>query len=136
MNFAEYTQWIVLGIGVFSLFNLLLVISSFSKIKRERTANAELQKRVGALEDDVKAIYDSVSNMGGKINTVMKDHRILKDQQEQLTLKEPSQQSYKNAIQQLRNGDPINKIVESSGLSQGEIELLKLLNASEFSKEN
>lgn len=100
-------------------------------MRRLRSSNRSLRSRIHNLEDDVKSIYGTATNMGEKLKLVAHHYKILKEQQEQLSLKEPSQQSYRNAIQQIRHGDSTSKIVETSGLSRGEVELLRILNARE-----
>ena len=128
MSMLNYIQWDHLILGGVCLISLTLVLVLFGKSSQLKRVNRNLRKRVHDLEDDVKTLYSTAATIGEKIKIMEKDNRILKEQQEQLSLKEPSQQSYKNAIQQIRNGDSIGKIVESSGLSMGEIELLRLLN--------
>lgn len=130
MAVSDLVQWDILALGIFCLVNLGLVILFSSKLHKVKRSNLHLRKRIHNLEDDVKTLYSTASNIGEQFKIVQKDNRILKEQQEQLSLKEPSQQSYKNAIQQIRNGDSTSKIAETSGLSKGEIELLRLLNAS------
>lgn len=126
-------QWDYLILGCVGLVNFVLVLTLFGRTIHFKRSNRNLRKRVHDLEDEVKTLYSTAATIGEKIKTIEKDNRILKEQHEQLSLKEPSQQSYRNAIQQIRNGDSTGKIVESSGLSLGEIELLRLLNKKQVS---
>jgi len=136
MTTSDYFHWDILILGIIGLVNFALLMLFFSKTRRLKRSNISLRKRIHDLEDDVKVLYSTTLNIGEKFKSVQKDNRILKEQQEQLSLKEPSQQSYKNAIQQIRNGDTTSKIVETSGLSLGEVELLRLLNASESASQS
>ncbi len=120
-----------LALMAFCLLNAVAVGVCFAKQRRLRAGNRSLRKRVRNLEDDIKALYHATGTMGEHLKVVKHHYKFLKEQQEQLSLKEPSQQSYRNAIQQIRNGDSTAKIVETSGLSKGEVELLRLLNARE-----
>jgi len=92
-----------------------------------RAKQQSFRRHTRDLEDDVNSLFASGTTLGNKIQELEKSLRILKEQQEQLTLKEPNQQTYRNAIHSINNGESINQISESSGLSRGEVELLTLL---------
>ena len=122
----EYLQWDLFV--VVSLFLLTIYYSSRAHAKHrilfERyKEQVEITK---ALQDDVKVLYESANNLGVSVKKLEHGAKVLKEQQEQLTLKEPNQQAYRNAIQAIQNGETINKVSETSGLSRGEVELLKM----------
>ncbi len=131
MNILPFAYWALLAMGVFCLISVLLAAGGYIKLQRLNKDNTLLHKRIYEISDDVKVLYNVTATMGEHLKIVQKNSRILKEQQEQLSLKEPNQQSYRNAVQQIRNGDSIGKIVETSGLSRGEVELLRLLNEKE-----
>jgi len=126
MVFMEYLQWDLLV--VISLF-LLSIYYTFRAHAKNRILSNRYKEQTEiskALQDDVKVLYESASNLGVSIKKLEHSGKVLKEQQEQLTLKEPNQQAYRNAIQAIQNGETINKVSETSGLSRGEVELLKM----------
>lgn len=131
MAIMQFSHWDTVALGTFCFLNLLITGLCLIKIRHLKSANQSLHSRIHHMEEDIKALHGTTNHMGDHLKAVKYHYRILKEQQEQLSLKEPSQQSYRNAIQQIRNGDSTTKIVETSGLSRGEVELLRLLNSKE-----
>ena len=134
MGIVQSVNLDVLALAAFCLINLGLIAFCLVKLRNLKQSNRSLRRRVHDLEDDIKVLFSTTSNMGEQLKSIQHTNKILREQQEQLSLKEPSQQSYRNAIQQIRSGETTNKIVETSGLSRGEVELLRILNASESGK--
>ena len=85
-------------------------------------------KLIRQLSGDVKLLFSATSAMETKIDELHKHLDALAQRQDQFTLQEPSQQAYRHAINLMKNGVKLDEVVEKSGLSRGELELLKLLN--------
>lgn len=120
-------DWIILGLIAFSVINLIMVSRAYSRLRHQKVKVYSQKRRIHDLEEDVRALYEASTTLGSKLHSLEHSSRVLKEQQEQLTLKEPNQQTYRNAIQAIHNGNSVNQVAESSGLSRGEVELLTLL---------
>ena len=120
-------DFILLTLACICIINFVMLLKNSSKFRHQKAKVHAQKQRIHELEDDVKAIFESAVTFGNKLQSLEQSNRVLKEQQEQLLLKEPNQQTYRNAIHAIHNGDTVNEIAESSGLSRGEVELLKLL---------
>ena len=127
MALLDTVEWNLISLLALCLINLAMVIPLYSKVRRQRVKIHSQKRRISDLDEDVRALYESASTFGNKLHTLEISTRVLKEQQEQLTLKEPNQQTYRNAIKAIHNGDSVNQVADSSGLSRGEVELLTLL---------
>ena len=136
MATLEMLNWDLLALAAFCIINLGFVTRCYSKLRYQRGKLHSQKRRIRELEDDVQALYESASTLGNQIQLLEQSNRVLKEQQEQLSLKEPNQQTYRNAIAAIHNGESINDVATSSGLSRGEVELLNLLQSINNSKEN
>ncbi len=139
MVLMEYLKWDLLVVSLF-LLTFYYTYRAHAKNQILSKCFSEQAKITKALQDDVKVLYESASNLGVSLKKLEHGSKVLKEQQEQLTLKEPNQQAYRNAIQAIQNGETINKVSETSGLSRGEVELLKMfqkfdVNTSEKKQE-
>lgn len=114
------------GVMAYCLFTFILLMRCYKRLRKQKGHLQGHRRRIHDLEDDVRALYDSGTNLGNKLQALEKSYRVLNEQQEKLSLKEPDQQTYRNAIQAIHNGEEVNQVAESSGLSRGEVELLTL----------
>jgi len=80
------------------------------------------------LHVELKKLSDHAAMSEDKLRRIV--HRIcsLEDAQSQLSLKEPSQQTYQHAVHLAKSGADIKAITDASGLSHGEAELIMLLH--------
>lgn len=117
-------------VGGLCLLNFIFAVFYFRKLKQLKKSSVKIQNEFNQhlleLAGDVKALYESGSTLGNKMKNLEYGAKMMKEEQEKLSLKEPSQQMYRNAVQQIHNGESVNKISETSGLSRGEVELLQL----------
>ncbi len=127
----ESVQWEHILLGIFFITNVILVKKYQRKLQVLQRVQEEGDKKILVLAGDVKALYESGATIGGKVKSLEFGSKMLREEQEKLSLKDPDQQMYRNAVQQIHNGESVNKISESSGLSRGEIELLKLFQKND-----
>lgn len=120
-------------LAVFVLANIAFTMICFRRLKQEKAKNAELYRRLNEVSWDVKGLYDSSKGVGNRLHSIERRTQALEETQEQFTLKDPSHQTYQNAMRMMNDGASVEKISESSGLSKGEIELLSLLRKIEGS---
>lgn len=140
-NFSNFVtssslSWSLIGLGGFFLINFCVVIFLFFKVKQLQRAKQDADKKLHEIVNDVKALFEVGSTLGNKIKHLEYAAKIMREEQEQLSLKEPSQQMYRNAVQLINSGESINKISESSGLARGEVELLKLFQRIDTETKN
>ncbi len=135
-DFMQNIRWEFVALSVFCVFNLILLIKSRAKIAALEKSQAIDNKHLLELAGDIKALYESGTTMGRRLKSLEYGAKMLKEEQEQLSLKEPSQQMYRNAVQLINSGESVNKISKSSGLSRGEVELLKLFQRIETESKN
>ncbi|MDH3326673.1 MAG: DUF2802 domain-containing protein [Gammaproteobacteria bacterium] len=126
LSVIQNFPWDIITLSVFCIMNFVFIIRSKNRFQALEESQIQLNAHLLELAGDVKALYESGTNLGGKLKSLEYGSKMLKEEQEKLSLKEPSQQMYRNAVQQINNGESVNKISESSGLSRGEVELLKL----------
>ncbi len=98
------------------------------RLKRELTQLRELHSQSGQdLRDDIKVLYKSAGGMGDKLKRLERTVRSLEERQNQLSLSAPGEQVYAQAARMLARGVELEEVVGASGLSRGEVELLRLL---------
>ena len=125
LNIIENLRWDMIALGAFFLVNLIVFVNLQTKLQALQRSQADLNTHLLELAGDVKALYESGTTLGSKVKSLEFGSKVLKEEQEKLSLKDPDQQMYRNAVQQINNGETVNQISASSGLSRGEIELLK-----------
>jgi len=131
LNIIENLRWDIVALSGFCLVNFIFAVNYYTRLKALQVSQMEVNKHMLELAGDVKALYESGATLGGKVKGLEFGAKLIKEEQEKLSLKEPSQQMYRNAVQQINNGESVNQISESSGLSRGEVELLKLFQKSD-----
>ena len=94
--------------------------------RRERATDAALQR----LREDVQALCTGAVNMGKHLAAMEQKIRRLSERQDQLELRDPSQQAYGHAIRLAQRGAEIDELIASCGLTRGEAELLLRLHRS------
>lgn len=123
--------WLLISVIGFSTVNLCFTSLLLFKIKKLKAGNIISNSQIRENLNDIKALFQSGSTLGGKIKSLEFAVKIMKEEQEQISLKEPSQQTYRNAVELIKQGESVTTISESSGLALGEIELLKLFQRIE-----
>ena len=103
----------------------LLRISRFSR--RER----QWQDTVQCLQKDVTALCAGAVNVGKHLTEMEQRVRRLHERQDQVELRDPSQQSYGHAIRLAQRGADADELISSCGLARGEAELLLRLHSVE-----
>ena len=90
---------------------------------------AEATRRV--LEADMRALATSAVGVGERVRDLEQRLRQLADRQEQQALSEPASQPYQQARKLAQRGVDTEELVEIYGLTQGEAELIAMLNRME-----
>lgn len=121
----------VIILSMFLLLNLGYCGYIQFKLTSLYSEKAQILADLDDVRKNIKALFDSARGVGNRLQSLERRTGVIEDQQEELTLKEPSHLSYENAIRLVKNGESLEKVVESSGLSRGEVELLSLLSRVE-----
>ncbi len=127
MDTLKMMPWDLIALVTYGLVSLVLLVRCYSRLRKQKGQLHSQRRRIHALEDDIRSLYDSGTTLGNKIQYLEQGCRVLKEQQEKLSLKAPDQQTYRNAIQAIHNGESPKRVADNSGLSRGEVELLTLL---------
>lgn len=132
---GENVQLIWAVVAAVALVNSVLIgycVSRLRAMTQLQKMDRELEKAHSALRSDVKALFDSAKGLGSKLNQIERQMRSMEERQDQLSLKEPSEQAYSHSVRLIKSGVPVEQVIEQSGLSRGEVELLLLLNRIEI----
>ena len=97
-------------------------------IRRLRQQVARQQGVLQALERDLQGICHGARGMGEVVGRLEDKLRRLTERQDQLSLREPVQQAYHQAIRLAHRGASVEELVEACGLPRGEAELIQVLH--------
>lgn len=117
---------IAIGLAVVLAVALLLA----KKQSRLERALAENQERVDRLMDELKALYAGAAGQGSHIARIEAQMNQLSERQEQFDVKDPTSQSYSEAIELIQSGASIDELVRH-GLRREEAELLMRLHGEQ-----
>ncbi len=91
----------------------------------------EVEANQRVLQADMRALANSAVGVGERVRELEQRVRQLADRQEQQVLNEPASQSYQQARKLAQRGADTEELVEIYGLTQGEAELIAMLNRME-----
>ncbi len=100
------------------------------KQSRLQHALAENQAKTERLMDELKALYAGAAGQGNHIARLETQVNSLSDRQEQLDVKDPTSQSYSEAIELIQNGASIDDLMRR-GLRREEADLLMRLHGEQ-----
>lgn len=126
---SPYAVWAAISAGA-----LINAIAIFVISRRLHERNRAQERVIRQLGNEIKLIFSASSEMEHRIDELNKCLTAVSQRQDQQTLQEPTQQAYRHAINLMRSGVQLDEVVEKSGLSRGELELLKLLNKSDVTE--
>ncbi len=105
-----------------------LVALLFAHIK-----NTQLQSRLREMQDtlhnvqsDVSAVCSGAVNLGQHLAQLEQRTHLLIQRQDQLELKAPATQSYRQASKMMNKGAELEEVIADCGLARGEAELVAL----------
>lgn len=116
----------ILWLGIFSLLLMnLYSFYHFSRLVRER--RREVQQGLAYLRREIKDIYAASDTVDDRVRQVLKKIQAMEEQYNDLLQRFPAERNYRAALSMLKEGIDSNKVMEHSGLSRGELELLQRL---------
>ncbi len=83
------------------------------------------------LQTDIRALVTAAVGVGERVRELELRLRSVTERQEQQELNEPASQSYQQARKLARRGADMGELVDVYGLTQGEAELISILNRME-----
>jgi septal ring factor EnvC (AmiA/AmiB activator) len=116
--------FIAIGLVVVLAVALMLLAKRQSRLQQALTQN---QERIDRLMDELKALYAGAAGQGNHIARIEEQINQLSDRQEQIDVKDPTSQSYSEAIELIQSGASIDELVRH-GLRREEAELLMRLH--------
>jgi len=119
--------FIAIGLVVVLAVALVLLAKRQSRLQQ---ALAQNQERIDRLMDELKALYAGAAGQGNHIARIEEQINQLSDRQEQIDVKDPTSQSYSEAIELIQSGASIDELVRH-GLRREEAELLMRLHGQQ-----
>ncbi len=104
------------------------LVQSFYLAHRLRHISRQRNRAVDALSGDVRALFDSAVGLGERLNNVERQLRAIEERQDQIDLKEPSYQSYGQAIRLVKNGADVDQLIANCDITRGEAELIAMFH--------
>ncbi len=109
---------LLLGMGlVYGVLSLRL-----SRLQRR------YQDEMEHVQRELVLMASSARGLGRKLGELERQQRVVEERLDQFSLKEPGEQVFHHAVRLLKNGADIDTVMEQSGLSRGEVELLQRMN--------
>ena len=106
------------------------VVLLAKKQSRLQHTLAENQAKTERLMEELKALYAGAAGQGNHIARLETQVNSLSDRQEQLDVKDPTSQSYSEAIEMIQSGASIDDLM-GRGLRREEAELLMRLHGEQ-----
>ncbi|MCF6337808.1 MAG: DUF2802 domain-containing protein [Gammaproteobacteria bacterium] len=102
-----------------------LVFAYFKNTQLQLQIN-EQQNSLYALQADVSAMCSSAVNLGEHLAHLEQRAHLLTRRQDQLEMKEPATQSYRQASKMMNKGAELEEVIADCGIARGEAELVAL----------
>ncbi len=119
-------------IGIVAVVASLVAIGAAAFIyyqNRRWMVQTEASQRV--LQADMRALATAAVGVGERVRELELRLRSVAERQDQQELNEPASQSYQHAKQLAQRGADMDELVDVYGLTQGEAELISMLNHME-----
>ncbi len=99
-------------------------------VRRLKARLARQETFLRGLERDMQAICLGARGMGDAVVHLEEKLRRLTERQDELSLREPDQRVYHQAIRLASRGASVDELVSTCGLPRGEAELIQILHQS------
>ena len=114
--------------------NVALLAGAFALLWHHRSLKSRTGKALREARDDLSAVVSAALGVGQRVEELEEKVRRQTERIEQRDLSEPTQQSYRQAMQMIDSGADIPTLVERCGVTRGEAELLENLYRAESTK--
>lgn len=105
-------------------------VGAAAYVRRLKARLARQENFLRSLERDMQAICVGARGMGDAVLRLEEKLRRLTERQDELSLREPDQRVYHQAIRLASRGASVDELVATCGLPRGEAELIHILHQS------
>jgi len=119
---ADFIVMTMAGIAI------LIAVMAKRNMLRQQRLNAE---QITLIRKDISALYSGAVGIGKRLTNLERKLRLINNRQDKVELRDVDQASYDHAVRMVKKGADIMDLVDNCGISKGEAELIKLLNAGQ-----
>ncbi len=112
--------------GVALITGLVALIFAYIKNTQLQLQISEQQNSLYALQADVSALCAGAVGLGEHLAHLEQRANLLVRRQDQLEMKEPATQNYRQASKMINKGAELEEVIADCGLARGEAELVAL----------
>ncbi len=105
---------------------LVALVFAYIKNTQLQLQINEQQNSLYALQADVSAMCSGAVNLGEHLVHLEQRAHLLTRRQDQLEMKEPATQSYRQASKMMNKGAELEEVIADCGIARGEAELVAL----------
>ncbi len=106
--------------------SLVTLIFAYIKNTQLHLLLSEQQNSLYALQADVSAMCSGAVNLGEHLAHLEQRAHLLTRRQDQLEMKEPATQNYRQASKMMNKGAELEEVIADCGIARGEAELVAL----------
>jgi len=112
--------------GVALMTGLVALVFAHIKNTQLQLQLSEQQNSLYALQADVSAMCAGAVNLGEHLAHLEQHAHLLARRQDQLEMKEPATQNYRQASKMMNKGAELEEVIADCGIARGEAELVAL----------
>ena len=117
---------LLLSLSILNALTIISVIALCVVLLRTRSALQNQSLHIDRIQNDLNAMCSGALGMGQHLSELENTTKKLRQRQDQLDLKEPTQTSYKYALKMAREGADLQSVAHDCGIAEGEAELVML----------
>ncbi len=118
----------MLSLGVSAAGLALAGLAGWLLVGRRRLRAEELERRLAALERDLRALCATQARVGDRLRDAEAEIRRLGEVQGRLEMKAPGNGAYRQAETLAAHGASVEELVATCGIGRGEAALLRLVH--------
>lgn len=105
---------------------LVALLTSYMQNARLQAQVQQQQDTLHTLQADVSAVCSGAVKLGEHLARLERRAHLLAQRQDQLEMKEPASQNYRQASRMMNKGAELEEVIADCGLARGEAELIAL----------
>ena len=120
----EFSFETIASVGLLS--GLVALVFAYVKNAQLQAQLSEQYEILHAMQADVSTVCAGAVNLGEHLADLEQRAHSLVQRQDQLEMKAPATQSYRQASKMMNKGAELEEVIEDCGLARGEAELVAL----------
>jgi hypothetical protein len=120
----EFSFEVIASVALFS--GLVAMVFAYVKNAKLQTQLNQQLEILHALQADVSAVCAGAVNLGEHLAHLEQRAHSLVQRQDQLEMKAPAMQSYRQASKMMNKGAQLEEVIADCGIARGEAELVAL----------